>query len=393
VRIARLAKHLVLAVVATGLVIAGAELVLRALMPSEYEPYLLNPQRVYGLRPQFEFVYRSPLGEFPPVRVYHNAAGLREEREISAHKAPGEFRILLIGDSYVEARQVPYGETMAQQMEQLLNARAAADGASTRYVVINGGVGGYSPLLEYLFLVQAGLALAPDLVLVYFVGNDVSEDHERGASGRVEYDGDGLPVRAWGAAPPPALSVAGVRRAIGQMRLAELARLSLARVRSTTEAPGRVDRERLSVATDPFALFKAEYDAADERAWDATRRYLAGMQAVLRDAGVPLVLAVVPAPPQVGAGQWRLGKTRWGLAPDETIASTRMQDVLREHARAQGTYFLDLLPALKPHANAPLVFDYDGHWTPLGNRLAAEASVAFLAERGLVPPAPPTIGR
>lgn len=50
--------------------------------------------------------------EFRPVRVRFNAQGLREGRPIPTEKGKHEFRILVLGDSFVEARQVPYDMTM-----------------------------------------------------------------------------------------------------------------------------------------------------------------------------------------------------------------------------------------------------------------------------------------
>ena len=66
------------------------------------------------------------------------------------------------------------------------------------------------------------------------------------------------------------------------------------------------------------------------------------------------------------------------MKSDEIIKSTKMQDNLAEFARKNKIHYLDLLPAFKANAGLKLFYDYDGHWTTEGNRLAAQETFVFL---------------
>ncbi len=111
--------------------------------------------------------WRTRVGNHP---VLPNAYGLRE-REIGP-KEPGVFRILVLGDSVTFGHGQPVEVTFARQLEQILADK------EPRIEVLNAGIPGWSTYQERLFYEQYGESLAPDLVLVAFVLNDVTEIHE-----------------------------------------------------------------------------------------------------------------------------------------------------------------------------------------------------------------------
>src|SRR3989304_9665851 len=103
------------------------------------------------------------------VPVHINSQGLRDV-EHSVAKAPGVFRLLLLGDSYIEALQVPLDQTIGRQLEQRLNS----SGGAQRYEVISMGVSGYGTASQYLYYRERGRNYRPDLVLLaLYPGNDV----------------------------------------------------------------------------------------------------------------------------------------------------------------------------------------------------------------------------
>jgi hypothetical protein len=92
--------------------------------------------------------------------------------QIPGQNSPGEFRIVVLGDSYTVGGQVPYELTFPAQLEQELHNRGYS---SLR--VINAGVGGYTTFNEAGLLRENLDWLRPDLVIVaVFVGNDVAEN-------------------------------------------------------------------------------------------------------------------------------------------------------------------------------------------------------------------------
>ena len=96
---------------------------------------------------------------------------MRDDEEIG-EKAPNERRILILGDSLVLAVQVPFGQTFGELLERRLNSRESA----LHYRVINGGVQGYGPVQELLFLRSLLPVVKPDLIVeTLFVGNDIED--------------------------------------------------------------------------------------------------------------------------------------------------------------------------------------------------------------------------
>lgn len=115
---------------------------------------------VYELRPGSRARY---LGH--EVRI--NALGMRDD-EVAVRKAPGRFRILVLGDSHLFGWGVGQDESFAQVLERRLEALAPG-----RFEVLNAGVPGYNTVMEERYFELHADELEPDLVLVHYVDNDM----------------------------------------------------------------------------------------------------------------------------------------------------------------------------------------------------------------------------
>lgn len=90
------------------------------------------------------------------------------DREPAIPKPAGTFRILLIGDSFVEAVQVPTPKKLQVLLEQRL--RAALPGRAIDVVAM--GYSGTGQAAQLSFYEAFGKRLAPDLVILLVVQND-----------------------------------------------------------------------------------------------------------------------------------------------------------------------------------------------------------------------------
>ena len=102
------------------------------------------------------------------VLVTTNKAGFHDfEHEVE--KLPDRYRIIVLGDSYIEALQVAIDQGFTQQLERRLG-----DSITTgRFEVINLGVSGSGPAQYYRILEKKGLVYKPDLVVMaVFPDND-----------------------------------------------------------------------------------------------------------------------------------------------------------------------------------------------------------------------------
>ncbi len=155
-------KLLFLTCVAIMVSLLFAEILLRFL---EFgQPLFLQPDPLLGssLIPNLSGWFRSEGKAYIQI----NGAGYRDQ-ERSVQKKAGVFRIAALGDSYLEALQVPMEQTITALLEKQLQPAE----------VLNFGCSGYGTAQEYLSLQHRIWAYSPDVVLVFFtVGNDVFDN-------------------------------------------------------------------------------------------------------------------------------------------------------------------------------------------------------------------------
>jgi lysophospholipase L1-like esterase len=114
--------------------------------------------------------YRNRPGldeRFYGVPVHINALGMRD-RDVP-EKPPGEFRLLVLGDSVPFGIGVRYEDSFPHQLELLLSARHPR----RRFRTLNMGVPSYNTEQELIQLRSSGLALRPDAVMLLFSSNDI----------------------------------------------------------------------------------------------------------------------------------------------------------------------------------------------------------------------------
>src|SRR5688572_29169581 len=161
-----------LALVSTAVALAGVEVGARVarrlqkggkeqrtrLQYTEYDP-LLGWKHQPGARARYE------RREYT-TDVTINSRGLRD-KERTYQAAPGAFRVLALGDSFIEGFTVPFEDSVTQVLERAM----ARDGCPVE--VINGGTVGYSTDQQFLFYREEGHKYAPQVVVLFFYYNDV----------------------------------------------------------------------------------------------------------------------------------------------------------------------------------------------------------------------------
>lgn len=106
------------------------------------------------------------------VRI--NATGFHD-KDWFLKKPEGAYRIAILGDSFVEALQLPPEQNFLSVMVRRLGHSPAMRGK--RVEVLNFGVSGYGTAQEYILLKDRVLAYAPDLiVLALFTDNDIANN-------------------------------------------------------------------------------------------------------------------------------------------------------------------------------------------------------------------------
>lgn len=175
-------KRYLFPVIALGMgffiAIIGAEVILRFVMKTPRLPLpagsLQNdPHTGTSYVPSFDG-YLNVATKITKFKT--NSKGLRDV-EHDYKKSGGTYRILLIGDSYVQGHGVEYEEMFPTIFEKSLKAPGGYD----RCEVIKAGVGGWGPVNELNYLIHEGYKYGPDMVMVaFFTGNDYQDATEPG---------------------------------------------------------------------------------------------------------------------------------------------------------------------------------------------------------------------
>jgi hypothetical protein len=114
---------------------------------------------------------------------YINSHGFRDY-ERTYNKPANSFRILVLGDSYVEALQVPLEDAFPALLERKLDESST----ETTFEVLNLGQSGFGTADAYMRYLNFGIHYSPDLVLLAFLtGNDIRDNSKFLSQGSLAY--------------------------------------------------------------------------------------------------------------------------------------------------------------------------------------------------------------
>jgi hypothetical protein len=279
-------------------------------------------------------------------------------------KADGSsFRIVALGDSFAFG-VVPYQDNYLTLLEADLGQ------AGLRAEVFNMGIPRTAPADYLNLLVNEGLALEPDLVLVnFYIGNDLIETHR---------------------------SLHWNRPLHERSHVISLLRFAL---RLHNRAEGGVFHDRQVYSDDAPTFSRASYiEIIGDRAkvylvgWDgmaasvdAVMDAIERMRVICRRRGIPMAVVLIPEETQLDPELQAALPHTYRIYREGTMDYLQPNRILSERLGEAGIPFLDLYPAFAAAAPAQRLYKpFDSHWNIAGNRLAAEQIAGFLVERGLV---------
>lgn len=352
-----------------------------------------SPTRHHLLTPGASTRHSSPEFDY---WWQNNSLGMRD-RERTRQKQPGVFRILFLGDSMVQGHGVTLEDTIPAQLEQ----RIAAAAPGRRIEVLNAGVFGYSPMLEWLYLLEIVDDLTPDLlVLGLTLANDVGDDDFYART--AQWDSSGRPMFANARWPWWKIGVAlggegEGSRTVGEQRNATSIRVAMtdpaqllrslrtykvARQAYRSVVPDfdsystQHRRARALVASHQaditYNLGLVNYPVLSKEArlgyWETTKRYLREIRDLCQARSLALVIVVIPTLERLN------GTTNF----DEPYEVTGAIGAELEIPVVQ------LLPSFHAHDASRLFYPYDRHLAPGGTRLAAGVIAEALPRLGML---------
>jgi hypothetical protein len=359
--------NILLGLGALVLALAAAELGVRLFAP---QPVGLSHQDRYGLALHYAGITR-----FLPQyghEVSFNSVGMRD-REHTFEKRAGTFRILLLGDSFMEALQVPADSMLATLMERDL---ARATGRPVE--VINGGVSGWGTGDELRYLTRYGLAYHPDLVVVAMtLHNDISDNLRREwytMRDGVLVDRDPQP-KSW------------LQFKVLELKAFLATRIQLYQLWRRVRHGREMQRVGQALNSHVVELFTVPSPPDIALGWQLTDRLLAAIRDTSKAAGSRMAVVLLPLRYQLADTAFA-SLVKLAELPPDRMGMYQPQNTIRRMGDSLHIPVVDLLPAFQQQTaagKAPLYVDWDGHWNDAGHRLAADVVVQDLVAAKLVP--------
>lgn len=284
----------------------------------------------------------------------------------AAGRTESGTRVLLIGDSFMEALQVPYESSTAGRLEHGLAERMRHPVA-----VRNAAVGGWDPPQ---YLQRMRMALARDsfqaMVVVIYVGNDVVTFPDAPVAPR-------LPTPETRLRIPRSLSfgelVASVLYPINNA-LETRSHLFVLLKNNTKQI-----RMRMGLSPEFFPLEYRRREATSPR-WDNTADLLQRLAAEAAARGTPAVFVMVPPVFQVDSTLLAGEATSLGIPP-ESVDVNQPTRLLGSRLESRGLTVVDLVPALRAaHGRGAVLYgSIDRHFSPAGHQVLADTLVPLVA--------------
>jgi hypothetical protein len=362
--------RLLVATTAALLALAGSEIIYRLAvyrsllltpaLTSHHHSFFCEYDPLLGWRHKSNTTGRFITSEDSAV-LHFNAQGLRGS-EIPYEKTPGVFRVVVLGDSFVEGYTVDWEHTITEVLKNKLNATFTP----RTFEVINAGVAGYSTDQEYLLMREIGVKYQPDLTIVMFCYNDIyfnnRSTYERGGKPVFTVDGESLRLINTPVPTPIAASVENADEDTNSPFVSMLFRELSDRLRGPTERARPFSQSNATSAGDP---------------WRITELLIKELSA-LPGVGGHLVVSYIPRGTAIEPQSRSSDKV---VRPEEASDSKRLGEICARN----GIEYLDLTDALRAASkHEQMYFTRDPHWNRNGNRVAAESLAGFIHERSLV---------
>jgi len=294
-----------------------------------------------------------------------NSLGLRD-REIPYAKPENSKRVLILGDSFMEALQVDIDSNFPRRLQAFLGEALPWHNVKT----VNAGRGGMGTAEEYLWYVTEGVKYNPDLVLLaLYVGNDF-RDNSKTLTGRdvfkpyITFDADTFWVDA----------------SFAESRLYKLAALFwplLSNSVVAAETARRVEALTAGAAKEGAApcpkdagVFDFEPDSAWENAYAVTGKLVALLDDAVKRNSSAFCVMIIPDSYQVEDTESECVSGADLLRPNR---------FLREIAEARGIPVFDLTEAFEREywRTGDNMYGFGenlgtGHWNERGHNLAAQ---------------------
>lgn len=301
--------------------------------------------------------------------------------------SPDTFRILILGDSFVEGHGVDLEDSLPVILEQNLDGTIPG----IKFDVVAHGVSGFSTDQELLWLESEGLKYRPDLIFLMIYYDDVMPNIATKSWGipKPLFDLKGKQLALYNV-PVPRTPQTDKRSTVARIRnrMYAVSNLFLLLNRALLSSPLKGFAVRTGIVvppiqkeTDPWyeqRVFRLGDRGEVEKAWRLMSALLNRMDDRAEKSGAELVLFHIPIRERIHASTHRIER-EYMLSMEEwesRVYENRIQRVGRQlgiHLINPEEDFLS-----RAQMGRKLYFDRDLHWNEEGHRAAAQAVNDFI---------------
>lgn len=312
-----------------------------------------------------------------PSYVEINSKGFRGPSR-PYEKPPGVYRIVIIGDSYIEAFSVPFEKTLSNMLEEDLLGRGYP------IEVVPLGMSNFGTAQELLLLEREGLRYQPDLVVLAFSHNDPSNNHPK-----LHWDSDRPYFRLAEDGTLERLPYHMKSRTRGPLMdfMRNHFRIYTFFPRRVREAVrsirNRHPKDYIENPHQSYQLYPTASDPLGREAWELTFALIREFRRETEAGGAEFALLDIPFRGQVTRRYWEEFLAAYPQVQRQGGRYERQepQELLEAFCRREAARCLILLPIFRKAAaqGEELFGERDIHWNAEGNRLASD-SLASLVE-------------
>lgn len=332
---------------------------------------------------------------------YFNSHGFRDY-ERTYEKPEGTFRILIFGDSYVEALQVSLEDSFPALLEEKLNA-----GSSTKnFEVIALGQSGFGTADAYMRYVNFGVKYSPDLVILAFLtGNDFRDNSKVLSRDALAYyfvfdDNGQLVLDSSGYEEYERGMISQVRGLFQSLKrnsyllslVSERIYLLMRQLEETplknpvTEMPEQKENREVDTFSD-LNIYRSDVSKPWKEAFEITKNLILKFKDTVEGNGAKFVLITLSNAEQVHPRIGEKLNARYAVVFDYE----QPDRMLEEFSNQKGITVLNLMPEFREYhlQTGKDLHGFGssgvGHWNENGHRLAAEEILKFLQQQNFVP--------
>lgn len=294
------------------------------------------------------------------------------DQEHSLIKPAGVYRIIFLGDSFVENLQTQLENRFFKQFEKKISNLT-----NKKIEVIALGRGNTGTAQQYLILKEKALAYQPDLIVqLFFTGNDIKNNSPvLMANPYLPYfkinDQNSLVV-----VPQQQRSEGKIKELLKNLRVVELLLYS----RQTWQE--RFKNSQIDYPVD-YHVYDLNYNQSYQAAWEVTKKLILNSKAVSQEKGAKYLLVALASSEQVDSNiQAEIFKTYPKFKPT-AINFEKPDQLLKEFCQESQVDCLFTLADFRQFNSAyptsSTHFRLDGHLNQVGTELLTDFLIRNLA--------------